>query len=58
MLITYSTHFIRKGSPFRRTTLVHLAEYEIKYLCAKSREIFNDQPMLLELAVPIKVCGK
>ncbi|KAI0289396.1 Serine/threonine protein phosphatase PP1 [Russula brevipes] len=45
------------GSPFRRTTLVHLAEYEIKYLCAKSREIFNGQPMLLELAVPIKVCG-
>lgn len=41
----------RPGKP------VQLAEYEIKYLCAKAREIFINQPILLELEAPIKICG-
>ena len=34
-----------------------LEEYEIKYLCTKSLEIFMSQPMLLELEAPLKICG-
>lgn len=37
---------------------VVLQEHEIRYLCTKSREIFINQPILLELEAPIKVCGK
>lgn len=36
---------------------VHLEEYEIKYLCLTAREIFINQPILLELEAPIKICG-
>ncbi|KAJ7054791.1 protein phosphatase type 1 [Mycena amicta] len=36
---------------------VKLQEYEIQYLCTRSREIFMSQPMLLELEPPIHVCG-
>lgn len=36
---------------------VQLQEYEIKYLCTKSRDIFLEQPVLLELEAPIKICG-
>lgn len=36
---------------------MQLAEYEIKYLCTKAREIFINQPILLELEAPIKICG-
>ncbi|TPX36453.1 hypothetical protein SeMB42_g07069 [Synchytrium endobioticum] len=36
---------------------VQLAEHEIRYLCTKSREIFINQPILLELEAPIKICG-
>jgi len=36
---------------------VQLAENEIKGLCTKAREIFINQPVLLELAAPIKICG-
>jgi len=36
---------------------VDLEEYEIKYLCNTSREIFLNQPMLLELEAPLKICG-
>ncbi len=42
----------RPGKP------VQLAEHEIKGLCTKAREIFINQPVLLELAAPIKICGK
>lgn len=41
----------RPGKP------VQLQEYEIKYLCLKAREIFINQPILLELEAPIKICG-
>lgn len=37
--------------------LVNLAEEEIKALCLKAREIFIQQPILLELESPLKVCG-
>ncbi|CAD8044813.1 unnamed protein product [Paramecium primaurelia] len=36
---------------------VNLTENEIRSLCVKSREIFLNQPMLLELEAPIKICG-
>jgi serine/threonine-protein phosphatase PP1 catalytic subunit len=36
---------------------VQLAENEVKWLCVKSREIFLNQPILLELEAPLKVCG-
>ena len=35
---------------------VQLLEHEIQYLCTKAREIFIQQPILLELEAPIKVC--
>ena len=34
-----------------------LSESEIKQLCATSKEIFLNQPNLLELEAPIKICG-
>lgn len=34
---------------------VQLLEHEIQYLCTKAREIFIQQPILLELEAPIKV---
>ena len=37
---------------------VQLAENEVRALCLKSREIFLNQPILLELEAPLKVCGK
>lgn len=36
---------------------VQLSESEIRQLCTVSREIFLQQPNLLELAAPIKICG-
>jgi hypothetical protein len=41
----------RPGKP------VQLQELEIKSLCTKAREIFINQPILLELEAPIKICG-
>ena len=37
---------------------VQLAETEVKALCLKSRDIFLEQPILLELEAPLKVCGE
>ncbi|THG00473.1 hypothetical protein TEA_002899 [Camellia sinensis var. sinensis] len=37
--------------------LVQLSESEIKQLCVASRDIFIQQPNLLELEAPIKICG-
>lgn len=34
-----------------------LTEIEIRQLCYRSREIFMSQPMLLQLAAPINICG-
>ncbi|KAJ8549135.1 hypothetical protein K7X08_032842 [Anisodus acutangulus] len=36
---------------------VQLSESEIRHLCLKSKEIFLQQPNLLELDAPIKICG-
>ncbi|RDX60269.1 Serine/threonine-protein phosphatase PP1, partial [Mucuna pruriens] len=36
---------------------VHLSETEIKQLCLVSKDIFSNQPNLLELEAPIKICG-
>jgi serine/threonine-protein phosphatase PP1 catalytic subunit len=36
---------------------VQLSETEIKQLCTASRDIFLQQPNLLELEAPIKICG-
>lgn len=37
---------------------VNLPEAEIKALCMAARAIFIDQPILLELEAPLKICGK
>jgi len=37
--------------------LVNLTEQEVRSLCIRSREIFMNQPMLLEVRVPLKICG-
>jgi serine/threonine-protein phosphatase PP1 catalytic subunit len=34
-----------------------LSEREIKYLCEKSKDIFKEQPMLLEVTAPLIICG-
>jgi hypothetical protein len=36
---------------------VNLTENEILGLCIQAREIFINQPILLELEAPLKVCG-
>lgn len=36
---------------------VQLSEIEIKQLCVASRDIFLQQPNLLELEAPMKICG-
>lgn len=51
----FSWHVVRGNRPGKP---VQLAEYEIKYLCTKAREIFISQPILLELEAPIKICGQ
>lgn len=45
---------VRGARPGRQ---VNLTENEIRWLCIKSRDIFNQQPVLLELEAPIKICG-
>lgn len=37
--------------------VVQMSEAELKYLCIKSKQIFLEQPTLLELEAPIKICG-
>ena len=46
---------VRGSRPGRQ---VNLTENEIRWLCVKSKEIFTNQPVLLELEAPIKICGK
>ncbi|CAN1271154.1 Serine/threonine-protein phosphatase PP1 [Linum perenne] len=43
-----------RGKPGKQ---VQLSESEIRQLCSTSREIFLQQPNLLELEAPIKICG-
>lgn len=35
-----------------------MTEQEVRGLCLKSREIFLQQPILLELEAPLKICGE
>ena len=35
-----------------------MSEQEVRGLCLKSREIFLQQPILLELEAPLKICGE
>lgn len=37
---------------------VQMSEAEVRGLCLKSREIFLQQPILLELEAPLKICGE
>ncbi|KAJ8535593.1 hypothetical protein K7X08_023313 [Anisodus acutangulus] len=41
----------------RTVRQVQISESEIRSLCSASREIFLQQPNLLELEAPIKICG-
>ena len=36
---------------------VNLSEKDIRGLCINARDIFIDQPILLELEAPLKICG-
>ncbi|RZC93576.1 hypothetical protein C5167_007616 [Papaver somniferum] len=45
---------VRSSKPGKQ---VQLSESEIRQLCIASREIFLQQPNLLELEAPIKICG-
>ena len=36
---------------------VQLSESDIRQLCTASKEVFLQQPNLLELEAPIKICG-
>ncbi|XP_030524517.1 serine/threonine-protein phosphatase PP1 isozyme 4 isoform X3 [Rhodamnia argentea] len=45
---------VRSSRPGKQ---VQLSESEIKQLCVASRDIFMQQPNLLELEAPIKICG-
>ena len=52
----YGTFFAVRGSRPGKT--VQMSENEVRSLCLKSREIFLQQPILLELEAPLKICGK
>lgn len=43
-----------RGRPGKQ---VQFSEPEIRQLCVASKEIFLQQPNLLELEAPIKICG-
>lgn len=61
MGITQITILVHPPSTVRSSRAiktVHLTENEVRNLCLKSRDIFLNQPILLELEAPIKICGK
>lgn len=37
---------------------IDVSEHEIKMVCTLARQIFLQQPMLLELNAPLKIAGK
>ena len=45
---------VRGNKPGKK---VDLAEKQIRGLCTHARDIFMEQPMLLELEAPLKICG-
>jgi serine/threonine-protein phosphatase PP1 catalytic subunit len=36
---------------------VDLSEEDVKYVCTQAREVFMQQPMLLKVDSPIRICG-
>ena len=46
--------FVRGSRPGKT---VQMSEAEVRGLCLKSRELFLQQPILLELEAPLKICG-
>jgi hypothetical protein len=51
----YINSFKNRSRPGKQ---VNLTEQEVRGLCIKARDIFINQPILLELEAPIKICGK
>lgn len=51
----YTLHVLVRGC--RPGKSVQMTEQEVRGLCLKSREIFLQQPILLELEAPLKICG-
>lgn len=46
---------VRKRHPMGQ--IVQFPPDTVNFLCSRGREIFNDQPVLLELEAPMKLCG-
>lgn len=44
--------------PQSKNVARHISFKEMNYLCDKSKEIFLEEPTLLELQAPINICGK
>ena len=51
-VLTFSVRGSRPGKT------VQMTEAEVRGLCLKSRELFLQQPILLELEAPLKICGE
>jgi hypothetical protein len=51
----FDIYLIVKGGC--RGKSVYLSRRDVSYLCQKCKKIFLEDPMLLELKAPIKVCG-
>lgn len=45
---------VRGCKPGKQVDLPH---HEIRWLCEQARKVFTNQPILLELEAPIKICG-
>lgn len=45
---------VRGSRPGRQ---VNLTENEVRWLCVRAKDVFTQQPVLLELEAPIKICG-
>lgn len=43
--------------PTKTGHLQKIDEREIRTVCLRAREILLEQPMLLELEAPLKICG-
>lgn len=54
--VTILFYFIVRGCRPGKT--VQMSEAEVRGLCLKSREIFLQQPILLDLEAPLKICGE
>ena len=52
--IIKSLLIVRGQKPGKNITLL---QEDIITLCQKAKTIFSDQPMLIELEAPLKICG-